>query len=56
MLRQTIRSAIKKTYHLYPEAFDKEGLKDKKITNATLINYFIINVKLRFINNNYDKF
>lgn len=54
-IEKSIRSAIKKTMQLYPQAFKKVELENNKITNATLITYLIINVKLRFIDNNYDK-
>jgi len=53
-VEKAIRMSIKKAIQLNPEVFVVDGLSGKKITNATLINYFIINVKLKFINNNYD--
>ena len=51
-VEKAIRVAITKTKQLHPEVFNIEGLIDRKITNSVLITFFIINVRLRYINSN----
>ena len=52
-VEKSIRIIIKKTLQMYPQIFDNAELIENKITNSSVINYFIIQVKLRFINTNF---